>query len=143
MSSSEQRAAEWECQQLLNKAIHLLDSGRWDDLALCFTEDAAFFRPTDPNNGIIGREAIHKAFSSRPPRITNHMLANTWFEGYTGTEMQARSRVLLLSGSPAEKLPAPAEGKLIIGEFSDTLRKAGGQWLIAERKGRLDLAFGA
>ncbi|MGE3247201.1 MAG: hypothetical protein AB7J19_12825, partial [Beijerinckiaceae bacterium] len=80
---------------------------------------------------------------SRPPRITNHMLANTWFEGYTGTEMQARSRVLLLSGSPAEKLPAPAEGKLIIGEFSDTLRKAGGQWLIAERKGRLDLAFGA
>lgn len=142
MSDSERQAAEWECQQLLNRMIHLLDGGRWDELALCFTEDATFYRPADPNTAVVGRQAIHEAFSKRPPRITNHMLANSWFQDYTGQSMRAVSRVLVLSGSPAEKLPAPAEGKMMIGEFTDDFRKVDGQWLVSCRKGRIDLAFG-
>ncbi len=143
MSDNEQRVAEWDCQQLLNKMIHLLDGARWDELALCFTEDAKFYRPSDPVNAVIGRANIHDAFAKRPPKITNHLLSNCWFQNYTGSEMTAQSRVLVLSGNPGEKLPAPAEGKLMIGEFVDDFRNVDGQWLIACRKGRIDLAFGS
>ena len=142
MNGSDQQAAEWQCQQLLNKMIHLLDGGRWEELSMCFSEDASFYRPADPDNAVVGRANILDAFAKRPPRITQHMLANSWFENFTGATMRAHSRVLVMSGAPSEKLPAPAEGKLMIGEFTDDLRKVDGRWLVAVRKGKIDLAFG-
>jgi hypothetical protein len=143
MSDDERRAAEWDCQQLLNKMIHLLDNGRWDELAECFTEDAEFYRPSDPVNAVVGRAAIHKAFSGRPPSITSHQLASCWFQDYTGTELRAQSRILLMAGAASEERPAPANAKAFIGEFVDDFRKVDGQWLLARRKGRIDLAFGS
>ena len=120
MSDDERRAAEWDCQQLLNKMIHLLDNGRWDELAECFTVDAEFFRPSDPVNAVVGRAAIHKAFSGRPPSITSHQLASCWFQDYTGTELRTQSRILLMAGAASEERPAPANAKvsvLVKGRF--------------------------
>ncbi len=139
---SEQRAAEWDCQQLLNRMIHLLDQARWEELAQCFAEDAMFYRPSDPHNAVVGRANILEAFASRPAKITCHMLANCWFENFTGLSMRSQSRVLLLSGAASDSRPAAADGKMLIGEFIDEFRKIDGQWLIASRKGKIDLAFG-
>lgn len=143
MSDGERQAAEWECQQLLNKMIHLLDQGRWDELALCFTKDAKFFRPSDPVNAVVGRDNIHKAFSSRPPKITCHLLASCWFDNYTGTSLQAQSRILLMSGAASEDRPAAADPKIFIGDFVDEFSKVDGRWLVASRKGKIDLSFGS
>lgn len=143
MSNNEQQSAEWACQQLLNKLIHLLDQGRWEEVSKCFTDDAQFYRPSDPVNAVVGRANILEAFSKRPPKITTHLLSNSWFEGYTGSEITAQSRVLLVSGAASETRPAPADPKLFVGDFVDSFRKVDGQWLIAIRKGKIDLSFGS
>ncbi|MGL6160161.1 nuclear transport factor 2 family protein [Microbulbifer sp.] len=141
MDGQEKLLIEWECQQLLNRVTNLIDDARWQELAGCYTEDAVLFRPSDPDVGIEGRDAIIDSFQQRAPRLTRHFFTNSVFEVLSPVSVRATSRVLLLSGPAGETLPAPAAPTLLAGSFVDTLSRIEGRWLIARRKGSVELKY--
>ncbi|WP_321397047.1 nuclear transport factor 2 family protein [Emcibacter sp.] len=139
MTEEERRSIEWDCQQLLNRVTNLLDQGRWQELADCYTEDAVLARPSDPDNPFRGREAILKSLLARPPRATCHMLVNSLFEVKSPTLVHAYSRVLLMSAEAGTEPPLQTSAPLLVGSFSDELEKTGDRWLIKKRQGTVDI----
>ena len=133
---------QWECQQLLNRVTNLIDARQWEALVECYVEDGVLYRPSDPDNGIVGRAAIWQSLQKRPPGTTCHLLANAEFDVESETRVVARSRVWLASGPPSSPGPAEATGPVLIGSFTDTLVYRDDRWLIAERRGGIELKFG-
>lgn len=134
--------AQWECQQLLNRVNLLMDSARWEELAACYTEDATLIRPSDPFNGVEGRQSILASFKARQPRTSCHMLANSVFEVQTPEQVIATSRVWLITGEPTDRRPAQADNKLMVGTFVDLLVRVDGRWFIRQRRGSIELKYG-
>lgn len=139
MDRSNRSMIQWECQQLLNRVTNLIDSRQWGALVDCYLEDGVLFRPSDPDNGIVGRQAILQSLQERPPGITCHLLANSEFDVLSAVHVVARSRVWLANGPPEADGPVEAKRPLLIGSFVDTLVYRDARWLIAERKGSIEL----
>jgi hypothetical protein len=139
-----QRAAiQWECQQHLNKVTNLTDQRAWEQLAMCYTEDAVLARPSDPNNPIVGRDAILASFKARPPRTTAHLLGNSTFEISEPTQVKVISRVWLASGPKGEtEVTVTSDSQLLIGTFVDQLVFFDGEWFTQRRDGSIELKFG-
>lgn len=131
--------SQWACQQLLSRVMLLMDNREWDSLAECYTEDACLSRPTDPNNPIVGREQIRASFHARPGRTTCHCLSNCVFTQVDKNTMRVDSRVTLVSGPVGER-PVQADARMLIGSFTEVMKKIEGQWLIAERTGGIDIS---
>ncbi len=131
-----------ECQQFLNRVTMLTDQEQWDALSQCYTKNATLFRPSDSSTGIEGRPAILDSFTSRPPRSSCHILANSIFEVTSQNNVIATSRIWLMTGeaSPNEQATA-ADSKLMVGTFTDTLIYENTQWLIDCRKGSIELKY--
>jgi hypothetical protein len=142
MDRSDRAVIQWECQQLLNRVTNLIDNRQWEALVDCYLEDGVLFRPSDPDNGIVGREAILHSLQKRPPGITCHLLANTEFDVLSSARVVAHSRVWLANGAADRDVPVEAKAPLLMGSFVDTLVYRDDRWLIAERKGSIELKFG-
>lgn len=141
MNRADIHMVQWECQQLLNRVANLMDAGRWEELAACYAEDAVMYRPSDPANGIEGRQAILASFRARPPRTTCHLLANGVFDVHSDISVTATSRVLLLSGDAQASAPVAAQSRLLAGTFIDELGYQADRWLIRKRQGSIELAY--
>ena len=76
MNAVDRMLIEHICQTNIFRYAMLTDQGQWDDLAAMFTEDAAFARPSAPDDIIKGRANILEAFTSRKPSITQHIVSN-------------------------------------------------------------------
>jgi hypothetical protein len=130
-------------QQLIHRAAHLLDGGRWAEYVACFTESGSMARPSDPANPIVGRQAIRESLEARPPRRSAHILTNTYVTDVTAQSMTATSRALLFTGpangDPSGSGPAPADNAVVVGTFVDRLVLEGRSWLFASRQGSLEL----
>ena len=142
MDRSKRAIIQWECQQLLNRVTNLIDSRQWEALVDCYLEDGVLFRPSAPDNGIVGREAILQSMKERPPGITCHLLANSEFDVLNDRSVVARSRVWLAGGPAEADSPVKARPPMLIGSFVDTLAYRDERWLIAERRGSIELKFG-
>jgi ketosteroid isomerase-like protein len=136
-----QAVIQWECQQLLNLMTNLMDQQQWQALALCYTEDAILSRPSDPNNPIRGRQAILESLIARPPRTSGHSIVNSVFTITAQDEVTAVSRVWLISGPVDETSPVVANTPLLIGSFTDQIKRQGNQWLVAHRDGSIEMKF--
>jgi ketosteroid isomerase-like protein len=130
-----------ECQQFINKVATLMDSAQWQELANCYTEDGVLFRPSDPDNGVQGRDAILASFRARPPRASCHLIANSVFEVQAADKVIAHSRVWLISGETSAQLVI-ANNKLLVGSFIDQLVYVDNKWLIQRRHGSIELQYG-
>lgn len=130
---------QMECQQLLNRATQLMDNNQWHELVELYTEDGVLFRPSDPNNGVHGKQAILESFLSRPPKTTCHALLNSVIDIQKEDLVVVTSRVWLVSGPASEGGAVNSEGPLLVGGFVDTLVYSDGRWLIKQRKGSLEL----
>lgn len=141
LSRQEKAIIQLECQQLLNRSMMLLDSGRWEELSRCYTANAVLFRPSDSERGIEGREAIYSSFTSRPPRTSCHLLSNIVCDVITEEKVYSISRVWLVTGCASEAFPVNADGNILVGSFEDTLIRVGSEWLIQLRKGGIELRY--
>lgn len=143
MTTIEQIQIQWECQQLLNRVLLLMDSADWHLLVGCYANDGELARPTDPHNLIKGRDDILASFQKRPPKTTCHLLANSVFSVRDPEIVNATSRALLMSGPAAsnDQYPVDAGPELLAGTFRDTLVKVNKQWLIKKRVGSLELKY--
>jgi pimeloyl-ACP methyl ester carboxylesterase/ketosteroid isomerase-like protein len=135
---------EWQCQKRITHSINLLDQGRWQELADCYTEDGVLFRPSAPTEKIEGREAILASFTARPAKETCHVLANQETQIIHAEHAIVTSRVVLFAANKkAESLEGmvQANADVFIGRFVDELKRVQGEWLIAKRQGSIELHY--
>jgi ketosteroid isomerase-like protein len=137
----EHAVIQWECQQLLNRMTNLMDQQQWQALAQCYTEDAVLSRPSDPNNPFRGRQAILESFKARPPRTSGHSIVNSVFTVTAPDSVTAESRVWLISGPADASSPVIANSPLLIGSFTDHIKRLENQWLVAQRDGSIEMKF--
>ncbi|OYZ42060.1 MAG: hypothetical protein B7Y31_05545 [Novosphingobium sp. 16-62-11] len=127
MTPDERRAAEADCARLIALYANLNDEARWDDVAALYAEDGVMFRPTAPDAGVEGREAILAAFKARPPRTTRHVCSNVVIDVESDTTARGTSAMLLFTG----------EGAPLVGSFHDRFILTDDGWRFAERRGSL------
>ena len=133
---------EQACQGLVLRTVACLDRGDADALAALFSDDAVLVRPgAEP---LEGRSAIRDSYAQRPPqRMTRHLVANMLVDVESAEQARVRSTVLLWTGSTADPEGPhgrPAQGREMVGEFDDRLRRQGtGPWLITRRDVRFVL----
>lgn len=126
------------CTDLIVRYAYLNDERRYEELAALFTEDAVLYRPSAPEQGIVGRPAILEAFRKRPlETMTFHVTSDILVEVEDEERAQARSRILLLSGTRAQDggaLPLDVRAP-VPGVFRDRFVLTSQGWKFAERRG--------
>jgi ketosteroid isomerase-like protein len=134
MTPIDRLIAEQDIARLITRFGLLNDSGDWAGVSAMFTDDAKFIRPAggDP---VMGREAIHASFASRPPRKSCHLITNIVVDVISENEAVARSTLTLLAAPVgATEAVSPA----LVGGFKDRLVRTADGWKFAERAGFLD-----
>ena|ERR1700730_11995031 len=136
LDTSNRLVIEAELTQLISRFSHYIDTGKYQELALLFTEDGIFHRV---GQVLSGREAILEAMLNRHSFLTRHMVSNILFTQIDAQEAQATMYVanFVGHGGKAElpvgfALPQPA-----ILEFDDTYRRTSDGWRIARRVARV------
>jgi ketosteroid isomerase-like protein len=144
MNDSERVLIVDACRALIHRYAYLNDARDFDQLAELFTDDAVFYRPSAPDDAIIGRDAILKSLMARPPNtITFHLCTDVLVDVESPQRARARSRILLLSGTLAAdgNHPDPTTLKpLLPGTFRDELVLTASGWKFSRRIGRVWLA---
>jgi ketosteroid isomerase-like protein len=136
VDTSTRLAIEAELTQLVSRFSHCIDSGKYQELALLFTDDGIFDRVGQVLNG---RAAILEAMRNRHSYLTRHMVSNILFTQIDAQEARATMYVANFVGHGGNSelpvsfaLPQPA-----ILEFDDTYRRTADGWRIARRTARL------
>jgi hypothetical protein len=126
------------CTDLIVRYAYLNDERRYEELAALFTEDAVLYRPSAPAQGIVGRPAILAAFRKRPAdTMTFHVTSDILVEVQDEARAEARSRILLLSGTrPQDGSALPADARAPVpGVFRDVFLLTPQGWKFSERRG--------
>lgn len=127
------------CTDMIVRYAYLNDERRYEELATLFTEDAVLYRPSAPEQGIVGRPAILEAFRKRPAdTMTFHVTSDILVDVEDEERAQACSRILLLSGTrPQDGRALPVDVRLPVpGVFRDRFMLTTQGWKFAERRGR-------
>ena len=134
------RAIEADCERLIKRYINLNDAQDWEGVAALYTEDARFARPSQPDNFVVGRDAILASFRARPARAQRHVMANIVVDVEDADHARAFSVIVLYLGDEAEDggLPAMSANSPLIGTFTDKLVRTADGWRFEERVGALD-----
>jgi uncharacterized protein (TIGR02246 family) len=103
-----------------------LDSGRIDQLAAVFTEDAVVDIEGMPV--LTGREAVREAYEGwRTDRPQRHVVANMLVTAFDDEEATATTDVLMtVSVEGAWRIA-------VVGRYTDTLRREDGTWRFSRR----------
>jgi ketosteroid isomerase-like protein len=131
IDAAERRAIEHDCARLIALYANLNDAAQWDEVAALYAEDGVMFRPTAPDAGVEGREAILAAFKSRPARTTRHVCSNVVIDVESPTTARGTSAMLLFTAPDAPPL---------VGSFHDRFCLTADGWRFAERRGSLVFA---
>lgn len=145
MQDIDRQVIEYACARLVNQFAVCNDAGRYDTLAALFAEDGQYARPTDPDNFVVGREAILAAFKARPAdKLTRHLISNVVIDVQAPTSASGICYVTLYSGStarPAEKHGFVGQLSPLIGEYHDDFVLTTDGWKFRRRQGRLVFSF--
>jgi hypothetical protein len=126
-----------KCTQQIYRLARLNDANAFEAVSALFTEDGVLIRPSDPDRPIHGRPAILAALASRPPRPVRHVLSNVEVVIESDTRAVVVSTVVMYSGKAPE---TPGEiASIAIGSYTDVLCPVRDEWLIKERRGKIDM----
>lgn len=141
MNDSERLLIVDACRNLIHRYAYLNDSRDFNELIELFTEDAVLYRPSAPDDAIVGRSAILSSLQARSAAtVTFHLCTDVLIEVDSPTKATARSRILLLSGTRSAdgSHPDPTTLKpLLPGTFHDELLLTSAGWRFSRRVGRL------
>jgi hypothetical protein len=135
-------AIEHACERLVCEFAERVDARDFAALRELFATDAAFARPTDPDNLIHGIDAIVNSYLARPQtRITQHLCCNIRISVQSADQASGSCRVLLFTADSGEP-DVPGKGRKaaagqLIGAFDDRFVLTPQGWRFAERRGRL------
>jgi hypothetical protein len=135
-------AIEHACERLVCEFAECVDAQDFAGLRKVFAADAAFARPTDPDNLIRGIDAIVDSYLARPrTRVTQHLCCNIRISVHSPDRASGSCRVLLFTADASEA-DAPGKGRQatahqLVGAFDDRFVLTPEGWRFAERRGRL------
>lgn len=128
MTDNERLGIEWACARLINLYATLNDQARWAEVVALYAPDGLMTRPTAPDAAIVGHADLLAAFSSRPPRTTQHVCANIVVSADSANTASATSAMLLFTSPDQPPL---------VGAYRDRFVCINGRWLFSERRGAL------
>ena len=133
MTDLEKFKIEQLCEKLSISYAHLLDFGRYDELAELFTIDAVL------NAGVLleGRENIRLGLHKRSTKLrSRHVLTNIQTEILDGKTAKGVSYLSLYRHIGDESLTSEViefDGPAAVGHYSDEFRLEDGIWKIDQR----------
>ncbi len=134
-------AIERACARLILRSIRVFDERNWAAYAQLFTADGVFVRANQPDEPLIGREAIRDALAARPAgRLTRHLCTNIEIEALGTEHARGRCYLVLYAGDASQRdsvAGRPADDVQRVGEYHDTFVRTGEGWRIGRREGRL------
>jgi ketosteroid isomerase-like protein len=134
-------AIERACMRLVLRSIRVFDGQDWAAYASLFTQDGVFVRANQPDQPLVGREAIRAALAGRPAsRLTRHLCTNLEVDVLDAEHARGFCYLLLYAGDTSQPDSAagrPADGTQRVGEYRDTLVRTVEGWRIGRREGRL------
>jgi hypothetical protein len=137
LTQAERLSISNACTQQLYRLARLNDAGAFEAVSRLFIENATFIRPSDPENPLRGREAILASLISRPARTTRHVLSGVEVILESEVRATAISTVVMYTGEPMNSHVSIAA--TAVGGYVDVFYNVGGEWLIKERRGRIDM----
>jgi hypothetical protein len=131
------------CYNLVVDCASIIDESRYDDLALIFSEDGVFARPTVPDEPISGRSTIIAAFKKRPAsKIGQHLVLNIRVS-LTGADTAEGTSSIMLYMSDTDTPFENGKGRKatgpVLGVYRDRYVRTAEGWRIADRRGRVTL----
>lgn len=141
ISFQKQQEIEQACTKLVNQFSNYNDQSDYESLCGLFADNAAFARPTDPENFTTGREAILAAFRSRPnDRITRHLISNIIIDVIDENTAKGICYATLFM-APADAEPAKfgvkANPSQLLGEFYIDFQMSDSGWKISRQSGKI------
>ncbi|MET0292572.1 MAG: nuclear transport factor 2 family protein [Steroidobacteraceae bacterium] len=129
------------CYNLVVDCASIIDESRYDDLALIFSEDGIFARPTVPDEPISGRATIIAAFKKRPAnKLGQHLVLNIRVK-LTGADTAEGTSSIMLFMADAEVPFENGKGRKavgpVLGTYRDRYVRTAEGWRIADRRGRV------
>ncbi len=130
---------ERDCTRLVFDAVLFADRRDYRQLAELFLEEGVLYRPTAPDQPLVGREAIFESYNARPAhRLTRHLCTNVRVDVESSETAWVHCYVQVFGADSRQDagdyLGPPMEARVMIGEFNDLCVLKEGRWLIAERR---------
>ena len=131
------------CYNLVVDCASIIDESRYDDLALIFSEDGIFARPTVPDEPISGRATIIAAFKKRPAnKLGQHLVLNIRVK-LTGADSAEGTSAIMLFMSDTETPFENGKGRKangpLCGLYKDVYVRTAEGWRIKDRRGRVTM----
>lgn len=139
MNTTERMTIEWACERLCREYNIYSDQSEFDKLAILFTEDALFIRPTMPDVEFKTRAEILAAFRKRPPITVQHQINNVLIGVHSATEATGICVLAFLMAQGVDEPLPRIGGPIHFGEFRDRFVLTQDGWKFAERRGRMVL----
>lgn len=141
MTPQQRLEIEHACQKILLKSISTFDERDFAAFAALFAPDGVFVRANQPDEPLVGREAILAALNARPAdRLTRHLCTNVEIDAVDADHAVGRCYLYLFSAStttPDQAGGRPADPIQRMGEYRDQYVRTGEGWRIARRDGKL------
>jgi 3-phenylpropionate/cinnamic acid dioxygenase small subunit len=145
-SEAETMLIEHACERLLLRSIRTFDERDWQGFADVFAKEGVFVRANQPNDPLVGREAILVALKSRPAdRLTRHLCTNIQIDVIDSDHAKGLCYLSLFSATatpPEKAIGGPADPVQRLGEYSDEYVRTADGWRIARRVGIIVLQMG-
>jgi len=123
-------------RQAVARFYAALDRSDFEAVATAMAPDGVWHRQ---GVELRGPDAVRAAMAERPAgRVTAHLVQNLVVDLHGESEATARYMTLVYrhDGAPGAEGPAPLGAPLSIAAGEDRLRRAGGAWLVVERRSR-------
>ncbi len=134
------------CYNLVVDCAQIIDEGRYDDLALVFSEDGIFARPTVPDEPIVTRAAIVASFKKRPPNLIGQHLVLNIRVRLTGADSAEGTSSIMLYLTESEVPYETGKGRKargpLLGVYKDQYVRTAEGWRIKDRRGRVTMYGG-
>jgi hypothetical protein len=146
LSAAERVEIERACERLILAYSRALDLGDMNAAADCFAEQGSFARPMTPDQLVTGREAIRASLLTRPKTLlTRHLSTNMMIDVESRDTASGVSYLTMISTTPAQGANPPhvSAGPVWFGEMRDRFVREGGAWKFQERRGSIQMKFGA
>jgi uncharacterized protein (TIGR02246 family) len=121
-----------ECQRVLYRFVHALDTGDFEAVAATMAEDGVWFRQGER---LEGRAAIVSALNKRGPAVlTRHLVTNIVVESTGPDSAVSRCTVLVFRNEAGAPPPVSMDLPRTVSDYEDRFVRRNGRWEIIERR---------
>jgi hypothetical protein len=135
MDRNEERAIEWECQQILTRFCLYSDTRQYEKLVNLFTPDGVWHRLGE---ALAGHEMLRTAMEARPlDAMSRHVITNVLVTVIDADHAESISYKSIYRNEEGELLekPVPLNGPKWVSVYADSFLRTDEGWRITRKEG--------